>query len=85
MKRKAQLYLIVVSIASLAIFFILEAGSHLTGPGVAPTIRGPGSNVKRFRPSPAIEPANRPDGRRADRHGRDSDAAASGAGGPDER
>jgi len=35
MKRKAQLYLIVVSLAGLAIFFILEAGNRLTPP-VAP-------------------------------------------------
>lgn len=35
MKRKAQLYLIVVSIAGLAIFFILQAGTHLAPPVVA--------------------------------------------------
>jgi len=35
MKRKAQLYLVVVSIASLAIFFILEAGTRLTPPVAA--------------------------------------------------
>ena len=35
MKRKAQLYLTVVSIAGLAIFFILRAGTHLAPPVAA--------------------------------------------------
>jgi Kef-type K+ transport system membrane component KefB len=41
MKRKAQLYLIVVSIAGLAIFFILQSGTHLAPPVAAAGVAAP--------------------------------------------
>src|SRR5262245_63878159 len=41
MKRKAQLYLIIVSIAGLAIFYILHAGSQLAPPVAAAGASGP--------------------------------------------
>ena len=41
MKRKAQLYLIIVSIAGLAIFFILQAGTQLAPPVAAAGVGAP--------------------------------------------
>jgi Kef-type K+ transport system membrane component KefB len=52
MKRKAQLYLIVVSVASLAIFFILEAGTRLTPPVAAPGLATP-AHVEHAAPAGA--------------------------------